>query len=461
MSAPNPVKRSCVARLVPRLLAVPMVAGAAAQAGFTLGAAPGLPGAPPPPVMPLARFAPWRPGDQGTAGWSPPTVLASDSAFVPVRMYVAPTHAGGYAVWMSVPRRRRPPLHSMRPQPGHAGGGRTLGGADVGVPPGARFFLVPRAAVDGAGRLHVFWGEPVDTIARRHPERPLLWSVGSIWHASYASASGWSPAREVVATPMTSGWQELDAGTVAVDGRGRVHAFVALYGTHRPWYIADVEVVDAAVHVDSVATPLLRSVALQYLGTGPSNGVLAVAGLDSAATHEHPDAVYVLRRTPAGWGAALRVARGVGNINHLALVRARGDTLHLFWGSAERGGAWPDQLDHAWSADEGTTWRATSSFGLPRNHGVMAYFRAATDGCGVVHVIVFYSLADPNLGVSLEWAGGWRPGAPLPGTGSFLPGDLESAPDGTIDLIWRQSAGSPSPHGLMFSRYQCSARAGG
>jgi hypothetical protein len=239
-----------------------------------------------------------------------------------------------------------------------------------------------------------------------------------------------------------------------------VHAFVALHRTHRPWYIADVEVRGTSARTDSIRVPLMRTDYVQYVSTGGSNALLVAAGLDSAATHEHPDAVYVVRRGPAGWGRAVRVVRGVGNLNHLALVRGTADTVHLFWGSAERGIGWSDQLNHAWSADGGKTWTATGAYRLPTDLGLVSYFRAASDRCGRIHVVVFYFGA-PARAMALDWAGRWRQAAPLPGRGGgwFLAGDMKTAPDGTIDLVWPRFQSADSTEQLLYARYRCEPRA--
>jgi hypothetical protein len=193
---PNAARNAMWLARVCRAWMLPIVAGC------TAGAASGPPGA-----APVGGSASAMAARQAVAaGWSAPAVVARNPpGFNLWWPDLAPSPAGGYIAWawMQV---KPPPGHASRPPVGSGGAVRTLSGHDIGMPPGARFFLVPKAAVDAGGRLQVFWGEPMDTIAERHPERPLWSSVGSVWHASYDAALGWSPARPVVTSPMMHAW---------------------------------------------------------------------------------------------------------------------------------------------------------------------------------------------------------------------------------------------------------------
>lgn len=253
---------------------------------------------------------------------------------------------------------------------------RRVGGGDLGSPPGGSAFIYPRAAVDAAGTLHMFWAEPVGEDPRP-VGMPLL---GRVLYARHQGGR-WSVAEEVYQAPRLN-WFEI-ASDVVIDASGTLHltfgafnmakggpVLVYVRSTPQGWRTAEVirrsEGGEGIQPVGGLYTRLAVS-----LGGEVSLGFVAPArDLSEGAGMRTPDtnSVFVMRSNDGGitWGKPILVSRsGRNQATELQIAATGKDTLHLVWGKNLSGSYAPQVVWHAVSADGGATWSDPSEIPAP------------------------------------------------------------------------------------------------
>ena len=311
---------------------------------------------------------------------------------------------------------------------------------------------------DRNSRIHLIWGE-------RHasPKRSSSDAFGpparaaSLWHAEYAAASGWSPARRIfVQSGERDGllWNsESAASVVARSGRiqlavPRVHGAL-LHLT----YDAD------AWRVDSIPARALYATIAEA-----SDGALYMAYVGADRENEStPGTILLSRAATSGgaWSEPRRIgASRSGGATRLRLLIGSRAVLHLLWSVSESGPLTTSAVRYVASENGGRTWSGRTDLPLP--HEPFTKWRVAVDRCGSPHVLVstWTRHGTISLGRVLHSSmsvHGWTPLTPLQLGTSAREIAVDSDAAGTIYLVasvdTSAARGERPAYGVVVSRF--------
>ena len=228
------------------------------------------------------------------------------------------------------------------------------------LPAGRFFFFLPKLFVDSRQRMHMFWGEPADTLL---PNMGMPMIV-SLWHSSYERGRWSSPEKVFYVEGQWFAWED-QMQVAGVDGRGGLHvafpasqggvpfmyvrrdprgqwsvrqiAPFAVYGSITAW---DESVVAVSYVVLDTAGPVR--------GTRSSYSLVTMLSRDGGETWAQPVRVPVasapLVRSPVitmangivhlAWVSKAAGAPGDGNIQHATISAkdfARGSSEWRIW----------------------------------------------------------------------------------------------------------------------------------
>jgi len=283
-------------------------------------------------------------------------------------------------------------------------------GQSIGRPAGPFSFILPRAAVDASGRLHLLWGEPAEA-PRSRPAYEWPLQAVQVWTASYTPDGGWSVAEKLyqgepigwefatLSDPSTTGSSEIVVAAsrkaTALGGGVLLARFDGLrWATSEvpfPWPLAGPLYPSAVVRV--------RRLFLAFISADPDadsdvNSVWLRASADGGASWEAPRLVSRSGSTPA-----LDVHVLAGPNDELRFVWLQNVTV-------ERGPGAPAVVRQMLSRDAGAAWLPPSDLG---GAGPRGRVRAAVDRCGRTHVL-FEDIsrgADASRLAHAVWDGRW------------------------------------------------------
>ncbi|MDA0180078.1 exo-alpha-sialidase [Solirubrobacter phytolaccae] len=323
----------------------------------------------------------------------------------------------------------------------------TRTGRSIGRPPGAFWFLLPQAALDGDGRLHVLWGEPQATKAAIPRRRFPATRTRTLWHATYDAATGWSRPEAIHRARGNLLWNR-DGAELRADANGGLHAIVPhttdargnalvyLRLDGRRWTAHELripEAVYASVAADAAGRVTVAAIAPH---AGEPNRTLVTASDDGGTSWTAP------RAMPAG-----------GQAHGITVREGPDGALHLQWRQNVSGGFLPEVIRHVASPDRGATWSEPSD--LKPQEGFQEV-RSAVDRCGVVHVVYRTAREQRSELRYVRWHEGWSRPRTLFAGADPATADLGTTRDGQLVLF-----ASAGPATSLVSRLEAGGRAGG
>ncbi|HEX6370649.1 MAG TPA: sialidase family protein [Longimicrobium sp.] len=402
----------------------------------------------------LTRRCPQGEWSRPVEVWSGGTAGPGDTLQIDFRPALAAGARAAYAVGTIGTAMAKP-----APEPLLA---RQIGGGSLGSPEGGRTFVHPRAAVDGAGILHMLWAESDPSGApAAGPGRPRL---SRLMYGRYARGE-WSRA-ETVYTGLPL-WHTANNSDLLIGDDGLHAAFVAVRPGTGP----------VLVHLRSSATGWrateinrdsayaagpARGGAYPRLAVGGGGRVYLafVAAARTAAGPQAPNAnsVFLMRSGDGGasWSRPVLVSySGQDQATDPQLLAAGGDTLHLLWGKNLHGGVWAEVVWHAFSADGGATWTAPVEVGVPGHAGQLHNLRATMAPAGRLHLAFRASghgLADDaRAGIyHATWSGAWSSLQRVDVASGAAGFDLAADGEGRLHLLW-QATGPGGLRSLLHS----------
>jgi hypothetical protein len=253
----------------------------------------------------------------------------------------------------------------------------------LSVPPGSFAFLNARLLSDGAGRLHLVWGESRERRDSSFGHEAPAIRARSLWHAVFTPGIGWTPPRAIFTQPGDRDrllWNSENAdASFALSGRlhlvvpqinARLLHLTLENGTWRSeslpspaLYASVAETPDAALHV-------------VYVGADPNR-----RGSINRLLIMHADA------NARRWSQPTPIpGRGPRTTTRPRLLAGRDRELHVAWGQIAPTKFVTEAVRHVSSDDGGRTWSAVSTLGLPG--ASFTKWRVGLDHCGAPQVVV-------------------------------------------------------------------------
>ncbi len=323
----------------------------------------------------------------------------------------------------------------------------TLDGRDIGEPAGDFHFADPRALLDTDGTLHLLWAEPADGW---RPVKRWEWAgfrqhYGTLWHAAYAPATGWtSPVRIYASSHIT--WHHGMA-EAAFDPATGLHGVIADDAAGTMVHLSRAQGAWETRPIPGIArAPVYISVAVD------GSGRVYVAYVDALrGTRGDANSVFLVRSPDGGrtWLPPQLISRSGGDLaTQLRVLAAPDGTAHLVWAKNVSGGLEPQVIRHVRSGDKGETWSAPEDVDIPDGLGTL---NATVDACGAVHVI-HESHADERNAQSdvrrlfyARWNGRWSTLESPFGDLNSTEADMVAGSDGFPELVWTVVRLAPNP----------------
>jgi hypothetical protein len=276
---------------------------------------------------------------------------------------------------------------------------KEISGRTLAPPAGDFLFAFPRAGIDGTGRLHLVWGEPLPDDRPRSLAEWGLQDVRSVWTASTDPATGeWSTPQRLLETRVFPlAWSQLVQGLGALGPASLGTAVLVPMTDPADRDGRDISSTVAVLQLDhgrwvSKLVPLPGRAASAAVWSDGTTSVLVYVG--SASPRAADNTVVVMRSIDGGrsWSLPTIIGdspRGVP-IDALAIA-ASPKTLHVLWKQSNQGGK--RVMRHRASDDWGATWTESSDLPVPSRSGGES---VTVDGCGNVH-LVFGAIGEDRL----------------------------------------------------------------
>jgi len=368
--------------------------------------------------------------------WSRPTQFPVDSS---QRLDDASAASGpGVSVAFGSPslvfRRRVRRLNDRSPQTGYLRA-FTFQGKSLGSPAGPFAFVFPRGAVDGAGNIHVVWGEPVTEKMLETAEYLDDVGIGSIWYSVFRKGA-WSQAIRVYEASYIR-WDPSASSQLVLDPNGGLHlaivasfnqldgSIVYLNSNASIWKPKRLGFETAAAYVD-LAVGKGNEVGVTFVAAPPpspdrrwrTNGMFLLASRDRGASWSAPKLVAAADQIPAYEPRIMFDTNG---------------RLHTIWtNQSDTSGL--KRLWHQSSPDLGRTWGRAAMLQIDATASRTA---AVTDRCGTIHVLLQSTTGSgPRIGYTRFLRGSWTLLVTLFGERlGALPRPLLNT-DGTVQVLF-------------------------
>lgn len=298
----------------------------------------------------------------------------------------------------------------------------------------------PDVVADSSGAVHVFWGsyggddgpaaiyyrrlqdgvwsDPVDIIAGPDTERAvmpqaaidtqgwlhLVWDSNGIFYSRAPvtrAGSAWAWSR-----PLRLSEAQATTPQIIVDDAGRLHVvYVDMFVSPHVRYTASEDGGENWTTPVAVSAPQNEAYALNARLLVDRQRTLHVVWSESIEAFP-PSGVYYARSTDLGqsWSAPLELAAGGYSWTSIGLDGA--GTLHVFWtGTAEWVGKY-----HTRSEDGGLSWRPFERL-WPGTGGLLGFADMAVDSAGTLHLVsaagsgTFFSVKTPGEILHATWLG--------------------------------------------------------
>ena len=289
-----------------------------------------------------------------------------------------------------------------------------LGGKGIGRPEGRFHFVMPKAVVDDAGRLHLLWAEPPGEYEQINSDLWPPYRLTSIWTAVYVAGTGWTPPRRLYDgkqffwdhAPIASGFGILDSATGARRRDDRIGIAVSTFTGERGQPQIYLHLRDGGWILGSIPTTTHSGGVFPTLVANGEQLYLAFLGADPNAQSDINSVIFQ-RSTDGGktWSASHVVSRsGDRPARAVQVIVEPTGAIHLFWLQSATGEG--TVLRHAMSRDDGRSWSPPDDYGTAvERHNL----RAVIDSRNVMHV-VWENWAEGPHAIRLEhttWNGRW------------------------------------------------------
>lgn len=274
----------------------------------------------------------------------------------------------------------------------------------------------PDVVADSSGAVHVFWGsyggddglaaiyyrrlqdgvwsDPVDIIAGPDTERAvmpqaaidtqgwlhLVWDSNGVFYSRAPvtrAGSAWAWSR-----PLRLSEAQATTPQIIVDDAGRLHVvYVDMFVSPHVRYTASEDGGENWTTPVAVSAPQNEAYALNARLLVDRQRTLHVVWSESIEAFP-PSGVYYARSTDLGqsWSAPLELAAGGYSWTSIGLDGA--GALHVFWTGT---GEWVGKY-HTWSEDGGLSWRPFERL-WPGTGGLLGFADMAVDSAGTLHLV--------------------------------------------------------------------------
>ncbi len=255
---------------------------------------------------------------------------------------------------------------------------------DIIVGPDRTRAVLPQAAIDAQGWLHLVW----DSNGVFYSRAPLT-RAGSAW--------AWSQ-------PVRLSEAQATTPQIIVDDEDRLHVvYVDMFVSPYVRYTASE---DGGVNWTApvaVSAPQNKAYALNARLLVDRQRTLHAVWSESIEPFP-PSGVYYARSTDLGqsWSAPLELAAGGYSWTSIGLDGA--GALHVFWTGT---GEWVGKY-HTWSEDGGLSWRPFERL-WPGTGGMLGFADMAVDSAGTLHLVsaagsgTFFPLGTPGEILHTTW----------------------------------------------------------
>lgn len=233
---------------------------------------------------------------------------------------------------------------------------------DIIVGPDVQQAVLPQAAVDAQGWLHLVW----DSNGVFYSRAPVA-KAGSAWV--------WSP-------PIRLSEAQATTPQIIVDDEGRLH--VVYVDISVSPYVRYTASEDGGVNWTTpaaVSAPQNTAYALNARLLVDHQRTLHMVWSESIEAFP-PSGIYYARSTDLGqtWSAPLELAAGGYSWTSIGLDGA--GALHVFWTGT---GEWVGKY-HTWSEDSGLSWRPFERL-WPGTGGMLGFADMVVDSAGALHLV--------------------------------------------------------------------------
>lgn len=233
---------------------------------------------------------------------------------------------------------------------------------DIIVGPDAARAVLPQAAIDAQGWLHLVWDS-----------NGVYYSRAPVTRAG--SARVWSQ-------PIRLSEAQATTPQIIVDDEGRLHVvYVDMSVSPYVRYTASEDGGENWTTPVAVSAPQNKAYALNARLLMDRQRTLHVVWSESIEAFP-PSGAYYARSTDLGqtWSAPLELAAGGYSWTSIGLDGA--GALHVFWtGTAEWAGKY-----QTWSEDGGLSWRTPERL-WPGTYGMLGFADMAVDSAGTLHLV--------------------------------------------------------------------------